>query len=62
VVRGRLSGGAAAVASLDEHRPVAHAGVLLRLAPVLHDLSDTDGAIALLGEARDILTAFPEGA
>jgi LuxR family maltose regulon positive regulatory protein len=35
---------------------------LLRLAPVRLELGDLPGAIALLGEAREVLTSFPEGA
>jgi LuxR family transcriptional regulator, maltose regulon positive regulatory protein len=35
---------------------------LLRLAPVRLELGDLPGAIALLGEAREILTSFPDGA
>jgi LuxR family maltose regulon positive regulatory protein len=36
--------------------------ILLRLAPVLHDLGDKAGVAAVLAEARDVLTALPEGA
>jgi LuxR family maltose regulon positive regulatory protein len=36
--------------------------VLLRLASVLLELDDQSGAGALLGEARDVLAAFPDGA
>ena len=35
---------------------------LLRLAPVRLELGDLPGAVALLGEAREILTSFPDGA
>ena len=35
---------------------------LLRLAPVRLELGDLPGAIALLGEAREVLTSFPDGA
>jgi LuxR family transcriptional regulator, maltose regulon positive regulatory protein len=35
---------------------------LLRLAPVLQELEDKQGAAALLAEARDVLTALPDGA
>lgn len=35
---------------------------LLRLAPVRLELGDLPGAIALLGEAREILASFPDGA
>ena len=35
---------------------------LLRLAPVLHALGDKPGAAAVLAEARDVLTALPDGA
>jgi LuxR family maltose regulon positive regulatory protein len=35
---------------------------LLRLAPVRLELGDRPGAAALLGEAREILTSFPDGA
>ncbi len=36
--------------------------ILLRLAPVLAELGDQPGAAALLGEAREVLTSFPDGA
>ena len=36
--------------------------VLLRLASVLLELDDQSGVRALLGEAREALAAFPEGA
>jgi LuxR family transcriptional regulator, maltose regulon positive regulatory protein len=36
--------------------------ILLRLAPVVHDLGDPPAAAALLTEARDVPTLFPEGA
>ena len=35
---------------------------LLRLAPVRLELGDLPGAVALLGEAREVLTSFPDGA
>jgi LuxR family maltose regulon positive regulatory protein len=35
---------------------------LLRLAPLRLELGDRPGAAALLGEARDVLTSFPDGA
>lgn len=35
---------------------------LLRLAPLRLKLGDRPGAAALLGEARDVLTSFPDGA
>jgi len=36
--------------------------ILLRLAPVLRALGDKRGAVAALAEARDVLTALPDGA
>jgi LuxR family maltose regulon positive regulatory protein len=42
--------------------PWATLEVLLRLAPVLADLGDRPGAVALLAEARSILAAWPAGA
>ncbi len=42
--------------------PWATLEVLLRLAPVLADLGDQPGAVALLAEARSILLALPDGA
>jgi LuxR family maltose regulon positive regulatory protein len=42
--------------------PWATLEVLLRLAPVLADLGDPSGAVALLAEARSILLALPAGA
>ena len=35
---------------------------MLRMAPVLYDLGDRPGATALLSEAREMLTAWPDGA
>ncbi len=35
--------------------------ILLRLAPVQQDLGNAGGATACLGEARDLLAAFPDG-
>jgi LuxR family maltose regulon positive regulatory protein len=35
---------------------------MLRLAPVLYDLGDRPAATALLGEAREMLSAWPDGA
>jgi LuxR family maltose regulon positive regulatory protein len=35
---------------------------MLRLAPVLHHLGDSEAAAALLGEAADVLAASPDGA
>jgi LuxR family maltose regulon positive regulatory protein len=42
--------------------PWATIEILLRLAPLLADLGDRPGAAALLGEARQVLTTFPDGA
>ena len=42
--------------------PWATLEILLRLAPVLADLDDRAGAAALLSEARQALTALPDGA
>jgi LuxR family maltose regulon positive regulatory protein len=42
--------------------PWATLEVLLRFAPVLADLGDRPGAVALLAEARSILLAWPDGA
>jgi LuxR family maltose regulon positive regulatory protein len=42
--------------------PWATVEVLLRLAPVLVDTGDRAAAVALLGEARQLLTAAPDGA
>jgi len=36
--------------------------IMFRLAPVLADLGDHAGSAALLGEARQVLTALPDGA
>jgi LuxR family maltose regulon positive regulatory protein len=36
--------------------------ILLRLAPVLLDLGDRPGAVALLGEVRQLLASLPDGA
>jgi LuxR family maltose regulon positive regulatory protein len=35
---------------------------MFRLAPVLYDLGERPAATALLGEAREVLTAWPDGA
>ena len=42
--------------------PWATVEILLRLAPVLAGLDDRAGAVALLDEARQLLTALPDGA
>jgi len=42
--------------------PWADLEIQLRLAPVLHELGDRDGAAALLGQAAAVLASFPDGA